>query len=173
VIDTDFELSPEITISAVVNGRPEQLRARPEHTLVDALRNNLQLYSVREGCGVGMCGACTVLLDGIAVSGCLVLAPLVEGRTVETLESLESESGELDPIQQSLLDRTAFQCSMCTPGFVLATKRLLAEHPDADDDLIKEYLSGHLCRCGSYIEIRAAVADARDRLAAAVPTSAA
>jgi len=156
-----------IDIAATVNGRAETLRARPEHTLVDALRNNLQLYSVREGCGVGMCGACTVLLDGVAVSGCLVLAPLAEGRTVETLESLESDSGELDVVSQAFLDHTAFQCSMCTPGFILSARRLLAEFPDADEDQVKEYLSGHLCRCGSYTEIKDAVLDARDRLAAA------
>jgi len=148
------------------NGKAERLRARPQHTLVDMLRNNLQLYSVREGCGVAMCGACTVLLDGVPVSGCLVLAPLAEGRSVETLESLESDAGELDVVQQSFLDHTAFQCSFCTPGFVLATRSLLDEQPHADDRQVKEYLSGNLCRCGSYSNIMAAVLDARDRRAA-------
>ncbi len=166
MIDTDFDLAPEITISVTVNGRAEMLRARPDHTLVDALRNNLHLFSVREGCGVGMCGACTVLLDGAPVSGCLVLAPLAEGHTVETLESLESESADLDQMQQSFLDHTAFQCSFCTPGFVLAARKMLEEQPDADEIQIREYLSGNLCRCGSYSNIMAAVLAARDRAAA-------
>lgn len=161
-----IELSPEITVALTVNGRHERLRARADHTLVDMLRSELQLYSVREGCGVGMCGACTVLLDGVAVSGCLVLAPLAEGRNVETLESLESESGELDTVQQAFLDHTAFQCSMCTPGFILATRELLQDDPDVDEDGVRDYLSGNLCRCGSYSRIHAAVLDARDRLSA-------
>src|SRR6188768_3447720 len=109
-----------LQINLTVNGRPEQLSALPHHTLVEALRDNLRLFGVREGCGVGMCGACTVLLDGKAVSGCLVLAPLAEGSDIVTVEGLQSETGELDQIQQSFVDHTAFQCSFCTPGFILA-----------------------------------------------------
>jgi carbon-monoxide dehydrogenase small subunit len=165
VIETEVDIGPEMTVSLTVNGRPERLVARAHHTLVDALRDNLQLYGVREGCGVGMCGACTILLDGKPVSGCLVLAPLAEGRDVVTIEGLEGADGELDPMQQSFIDHTAFQCSYCTPGFVLTAKTLLAEKPAAEHDDVLDYLGGNLCRCGSYTEIAAAVLDARDRVA--------
>ena len=154
-----------IEVELTVNGRAETLRAEPHHTLVDALRDNLRLFGVREGCGVGMCGACTVLLDGKAVSGCLVLAPLAEGRDVVTVEGLESNTGAMDPVQQSFVDHTAFQCSFCTPGFILAAKELLASDPTADTDTIQDHLAGNLCRCVSYSKITAAVLDARDRLA--------
>ncbi len=154
-----------MNVTLTVNGRPETLSVEPHHTLVDALRDNLRLFGVREGCGVGMCGACTVLLDGKAVSGCLVLAPLAEGRDVVTVEGLESANGELDEIQQSFVDHTAFQCSFCTPGFILAAKELLADDPTADEQAINDHLAGNLCRCGSYSKITAAVLDARDRLA--------
>ena len=154
-----------IEVELTVNGRQERLRAEPHHTLVDALRDNLRLFGVREGCGVGMCGACTVLLDGKAVSGCLVLAPLAEGRDVVTVEGLEAQNGDLDPVQQSFVDHTAFQCSFCTPGFILAAKDLLATDPTADEETISDHLAGNLCRCGSYSKITAAVLDARDRLA--------
>jgi aerobic-type carbon monoxide dehydrogenase small subunit (CoxS/CutS family) len=160
------ELGPELELRVTVNGRVEALRARAHHTLVDVLRDQLQLYGVREGCGVGMCGACTVLLDGEPVSGCLVLAPVADGRDVVTVEGLVDPTGELDPVQEAFVRHTAFQCSYCTPGFVLAAKALLAERPAATDAEIVEHLSGNLCRCGSYSKIRAAVAEARDTLAA-------
>ena len=163
------DLADEVTVSLTVNGRPERLHVRQTHTLVDALRDNLQLFSFREGCGVGMCGACTVLVDNKPISGCLVLAPLAEGWSVETLESLESDDGRLDPVQQAFLDHTAFQCSFCTPGFILTARTLLGEQPGATDEQIREHLSGNLCRCGSYSKIHAAVAEARDRAATQTP----
>ncbi|MGH2406834.1 MAG: (2Fe-2S)-binding protein [Candidatus Limnocylindrales bacterium] len=148
-----------------VNGRDLHLRARARHTLVDVLRSQEQLFGLREGCGVGMCGACTVLLDGLPVSGCLVLAPMADGRDVVTVEGLGSDDAPLDPVQQAFIERTAFQCSYCTPGFILAAVALLRERPTATDAEIVANLSGNLCRCGSYSKIREAVADARDRLA--------
>lgn len=154
-----------MVVNLTVNGRPEQLIARGHHTLVDVLHDQLRLFGVREGCGVGMCGACTVLLDGKPVSGCLVLAPLAEGRDVVTIEGLESEAGDLDPMQQAFVDHTAFQCSFCTPGFILSARKLLEEKPDAQEEDVLDYLGGNLCRCGSYSKITAAVLDARDRLA--------
>ncbi|MEA2623924.1 MAG: aerobic carbon-monoxide dehydrogenase small subunit [Chloroflexota bacterium] len=160
----ELELGEVLSFEVTVNGRREQLHARTHHTLVDVLRNQLQLFGVREGCGVGMCGACTILLDGKAVSGCLVLAPLAAGRDIVTVEGLESESGELAPVQQAFIDHTAFQCSFCTPGFLMASVALLRERPDATEEDAVEYLTGNLCRCGSYSKIRAAVMDARDRL---------
>lgn len=164
VMGDEPDLGPELELRIRVNGRPERVRARAHHTLVDVLRDRLQLFGVREGCGVGQCGACTVLLDGEPVSGCLVLAPLADGRSVETVEGLSSPEGPLAPIQESFVRHTAFQCSFCTPGFVLAATALLRDDPNATDERIVETLRGNLCRCGSYSRIQAAVADARDRL---------
>jgi carbon-monoxide dehydrogenase small subunit/isoquinoline 1-oxidoreductase alpha subunit/xanthine dehydrogenase YagT iron-sulfur-binding subunit len=147
-----------------VNGREHRVKARLHHTLVEVLRRDLRLFGVREGCGVGMCGACTVLLDGKPVSGCLLLAALAEGKEIVTVEGLEGPNGDLHVIQQAFIDHTAFQCSYCTPGFLLATKALLQEQPNATESQVREYLSGNLCRCGSYLKIVSAVLDARDRL---------
>jgi aerobic-type carbon monoxide dehydrogenase small subunit (CoxS/CutS family) len=153
-------MTDTMQINLTVNGKRQALTAAPTHTLVDALRDNLLLFGVREGCGVGMCGACTVLLDGKPVSACLVLAPLADGRDVVTVEGLESNTGELHPVQQAFVDHTAFQCSFCTPGFVLSAKALLEEQPEPDHDYVLDYLGGNLCRCGSYSKITAAVLDA-------------
>ena len=150
-----------------VNGRVHRVRARAHHTLLEVLRDQLKLFGAREACGVGMCGACTVLLDGRPVSGCLMLAALAEGKDILTIEGLEGPDGELHLIQQVYIDHTAFQCSYCTPGFILSTKALLEEKPEATEAEVRDYLSGNLCRCGSYVKIMDAVLDARDRLAAA------
>lgn len=152
-----------VTVSTTVNGTPTELTPRPWHTLLETLRDEQDLFGVREGCGVGMCGACTVLIDGEQVSSCLVLAPAVEGRSVTTVEGTGGPSGELSDIQQAFVDHTAFQCSYCTPGFVLATGRLAEEHPDATREEIRHYLAGNLCRCGSYVKILDAVVDLLDR----------
>lgn len=156
----------KMTLTLRVNGRTHRVKARTHHTLLDVLRRELKLFGTREGCGVGMCGACTVLVDGRPVSGCLLLAPLAEGKEIVTIEGLEGPDGQLHAIQQAYIDHTAFQCSYCTPGFILTTKALLEEKPQATQDEAREYLSGNLCRCGSYVKIMAAVMDARDRLAA-------
>jgi len=153
----------KMMLSLHVNGRTERVRARSHHTLLQVLRDELNLYGVREGCGVGMCGACTVLVDGKPMSGCLMLAPMAEGHELTTVEGLEGPSGELDDVQQAFIDNTGFQCSYCTPGFVLATKALLAENSAPNEDEIREYLAGNLCRCGSYVKIMKAVLQARDR----------
>lgn len=156
-----------LTLTLSVNGRTERVTARAHHTILQVLRDELDLYGVREGCGIGMCGACTILLDGKPVSGCLLLAPMAVGHEITTIEGLESPAGELDVVQQSFVDHTGFQCSYCTPGFILATKALLREKPDVTADEAREYLAGNLCRCGSYVKILDSVLDARDRLAAA------
>jgi len=157
----------KVTLALRVNGRAERVRARAHHTILQVLREELHLVAVREGCGVGMCGACTILVDGKPMSSCLLLAPLAVGRELTTLEALESPAGELDPVQQAFVDNNGFQCSYCTPGFIMATKALLAENPNVTEDEARAYLAGNLCRCGSYMKIMDAVLDARDRLAAA------
>jgi aerobic-type carbon monoxide dehydrogenase small subunit (CoxS/CutS family) len=121
---------------------------------------------VREGCGVGACGTCTVLLDGKPVSSCFVLAVRMAGREIVTLEGL-SKDDKLDAIQEAFINERALQCAYCTPGFVLSVKALLAENPTASDDEIKDYLSGNLCRCAGYADILRAVRAAQQQNAQA------
>lgn len=153
-----------LSLTLRINGQEHRVRARPHHTLLEVLREQLKLIGTREGCGIGMCGACTVLVDGNPVSSCLLLAALCEGRELVTVEGLQTPDGRLDPVQEAYVDHTAFQCSYCTPGFVLATKALLSEVPDPSPEEVKEYLAGNLCRCGSYVKILDAVLDAKRRV---------
>ena len=136
-----------------LNGRDTEAEVDPTETLQSALRWRLGLSSVRSTCGIGVCGACTVLLDGRAVSSCLLLAPMAEGKSIDTAEGLAED----DPVVQAFAEEHAFQCSYCTPAFVMATKGLLAEHPHPTDEQVEQHLAGNLCRCGSYRAIRAAV----------------
>ena len=136
-----------------LNGEAVSAQVAPHENLVEVLKEAFGLYGARESCGQGLCGCCTVLLDGVAVSGCLTLGCLVEGREVRTIE----ENTEADAVQQAFVEASAFQCGFCTPGFVLMTRQLLDEHPDPDEDTIKHYLSGNLCRCAAYPEIIEAV----------------
>jgi len=145
-----------------VNGWEQEVAVATHHTLLDVLRRDFKLFSVREGCGIGMCGACTVLIDGKPISTCLTLAALAAGKEITTVESLGQ--AELHPIQQAFVDNTAFQCSYCTPGFILTTKAFLEENPAPSPEEVKEYLAGNLCRCGSYVKILEAVLDAAERL---------
>ena len=145
-----------------VNGWEQEVAVQPHHTLLDVLRREFKLFSVREGCGIGMCGACTVLVDGKPLSSCLMLAGVAGDRDITTVEALGQE--KLHPIQQAFVDHTAFQCSYCTPGFILTTKALLEENPRPTPEEVKEYLAGNLCRCGSYLKIMDAVLDAAARL---------
>jgi carbon-monoxide dehydrogenase small subunit/isoquinoline 1-oxidoreductase alpha subunit/xanthine dehydrogenase YagT iron-sulfur-binding subunit len=158
----DAEGKFQLTLN--VNGVDHVVRARAHHTILEVLRSELGLTGPREGCGVGMCGACTILVDGKMMSGCLLLAGLAEGTKIETVEGLEAPDGTLHPIQQAYVDHTGFQCSYCTPGFILASKALLAEQPDVTRDEAKHFLAGNLCRCGSYVKILDAVMDAKERL---------
>ncbi len=154
----------KVDLTLRVNEVTHRVHVRPDHTLLEVLRGPLGLTGPREGCGVGMCGACTVLVDGRPVSACLLLAPLAEGVEILTVEGLEGTDGSLHAIQQAYVDHTAFQCSYCTPGFILATKALLAEHPDPTREEAAAYLAGNLCRCGSYVKILDAVMDSAARL---------
>jgi len=125
-------------------------------TILQVLRDDLGLGGAKEGCGVGMCGACTVLVDGQTISGCLTLAEQVLGKEIRTIEGL-ARNGELHPVQQAFIEEKAFQCAYCTPGFILTTIALLNENARPSEDEIREYLSGNLCRCGSYQNIVKAV----------------
>ncbi|MFL6570744.1 MAG: (2Fe-2S)-binding protein [Burkholderiales bacterium] len=136
-----------------LNGEQVSAQVAPHETLVEVLREGFGLYGARESCGQGMCGCCTVLVDGRAVSGCLYLARLCDNADVRTIE----DGAELDAVQQAFVEAAAFQCGFCTPGFVLMTRQLLDEIPDPSDEDIRHYLSGNLCRCAAYPEIIEAV----------------
>ena len=136
-----------------LNGESVEAQVAPHETLVEVLREAFGLFGARESCGQGLCGCCTVLVDGTAVSGCLYLATLAQGAQVQTVEG----GTELDAVQEAFIERAAFQCGFCTPGFVLMTRQLLDEIPDPSDDEIRHYLSGNLCRCAAYPEIIEAV----------------
>ena len=150
----------EITLR--VNDRDETLVVDDADTLIEVLRDRLKLWSVRESCGVGACGSCTVLLDGRPVSSCLLLAVRSTGKDVITLEGL-GDGQSLHPIQEAFVSERALQCAYCTPGFVLSVKALLDETPNPSDDEIREYLSGNLCRCSGYADILRAVQLAREK----------
>lgn len=139
-----------------VNGIEHELEVSPTRRLLDVLRDELELGSVREGCGIGMCGTCTVLVNGRAISSCLTLAGQAEGKEIITAEGL-ADGERLHSVQQAYIDHAAFQCAYCTPGFILSTVALLKEHSDPDDETIRRYLAGNLCRCGSYANILEAV----------------
>jgi aerobic-type carbon monoxide dehydrogenase small subunit (CoxS/CutS family) len=138
-------------VELVLNGRRCVVEARSDEMLLPVLRRE-GLLSVRETCAIGVCGACTVQLDGEPVSGCLTLVAQTEGREVTTVEGLAGH-----PVQRAFAECHAFQCGWCTPGFVLAAKRLLELNPAPSDDEIAEGLGGNLCRCGSYVKIAEAV----------------
>lgn len=148
-------MSETRTIRFTLNGRPVSAAIQPQHNLVELL-HELGLFGARESCGQGLCGCCTVLVDDVAVSGCLYLAIRVDGKNVTTIEHLD-ESGTLSPVQQAFIEAGAFQCGFCTPGFVLMTHQLLKQNPDPTEDEIRHYLSGNLCRCAAYPEILEAV----------------
>jgi carbon-monoxide dehydrogenase small subunit len=146
----------QITILTTINGIEQQITVRPNQTLLECLRDDLSLKGSVEGCGVGVCGSCTILLDGRPVSSCLMLATNAENRKILTIEGL-ARDGELDPVQRAFLKHQAFQCGYCTPGMIMAVKGLLAHHPHPTEEQTRDYLSGNLCRCGTYTEVLAAV----------------
>ena len=142
-----------MTLRLVLNGRPAALDADPGETLLEVLRREAGLLSVRPSCGIGVCGACTVLLDGEPVSGCLLRAAQAAGREVTTVEGIPAEH----PVRRAFAAEHAFQCGYCTPGMVLTVAGMLEETREPSDEQIVEGLGGNLCRCGCYVKIHAAV----------------
>ena len=152
----------KLRIAATINGRREEFAVEPHRTLLEFLRDELKLKGAVEGCSVGVCGSCTILIDGKPVSSCLTLASNIEGKSVTTIEGL-SQNGELDPVQQTFLKHQAFQCGFCTTGMIMAVKGLLSAHRQPSEAETRDYLSGNLCRCGTYKEVLAAVKELSTR----------
>ena len=148
--------STKKALSFKLNGEPVTAEVPTHWNLVELLQNRFDLFGARDSCGQGLCGCCTVVVDGRAVSGCLYLAALVDGAEVVTIEQSVDEHG-LDRVQEAFVETGAFQCGFCTPGFVLMARQLLEEHSDPTSDDIRHYLSGNLCRCAAYPEIVEAV----------------
>jgi carbon-monoxide dehydrogenase small subunit len=140
----------------MINGKETDFLCEPRQSLLEVLRDELRLTGAKEGCNNGNCGACNVLLDGRLVNSCLVLGVEVQGRTVSTVEGLASPQG-LHPLQQKFLEHAALQCGICTPGFLVAAKALLDQHPRPTEDQVRHYLAGNLCRCTGYDKIVRAV----------------
>jgi aerobic-type carbon monoxide dehydrogenase small subunit (CoxS/CutS family) len=140
------------TLTLTVNGKPVRLQVDIRETLLDVLRNHLQLTGTKQGCSVGECGACTVLVDGTPINSCIYLALWAEGKSVVTVEGLERD-GELSPVQQAFVDEGAIQCGFCTPGLVMSTTALRESGKDFTEDELRRELSGHLCRCTGYQKI--------------------
>lgn len=153
------------SIRFTLNGRKVSANIAVHENLVEMLQRDFSLYGARESCGQGLCGCCTVLVDGLAVSGCLYLAALADGAEIVTIEGL-AQGSELHPIQKAFIANGAFQCGFCTPGMILMTKELLEDNPHPTEEQIRHYLSGNLCRCAAYPDILRAVkegAAAEDR----------
>jgi carbon-monoxide dehydrogenase small subunit len=145
-------------VTATINGDAVEFLCDPEQTLLDVLRDELELTGSKEGCASGDCGACSVMLDGRLVCACLVLGAEVEGRSVETIEGM-ADGAALHPLQQKFLEHAALQCGVCTPGFLVAAKALLDRNPDPSETEVRYWLAGNLCRCTGYDKIVRAVLD--------------
>jgi len=154
-------LSTKTVVTTTINGDPVEFLCEPRQSLLEVLRDTLHLTGTKEGCNNGNCGACNVLLDGVLVNSCLVLAVEVDGQRVETIEGMAA-GGQLHPLQQKFLEHAALQCGICTPGFLLAAKALLDRNPDPGEAEVRYWLAGNLCRCTGYDKIVRAVLDAAD-----------
>lgn len=146
----------QIAIEFSLNKKPIKLTTTPNRRLLDLLRDDLGLTGTKEGCGIGECGACTVLINNKAANACLILAPQIEGLEVTTIEGL-AQDGQLHPLQQTFLEQGAVQCGFCTPGMLLSAYALLLENPQPSEEEIKEAIAGNICRCTGYKQIIKAV----------------
>ena len=156
-------MSDRIVINTTLNGEATEFLADQRDSLLDALRERLNLTGVKEGCNDGNCGACAVILDGRLVNSCLVMAPEIDGADVTTVEGLATEEG-LIPLQQTFLEDAALQCGICTPGFLVAAKALLDQNPHPTEHEIRYWLAGNLCRCTGYDKIVRAVQHAAESI---------
>jgi carbon-monoxide dehydrogenase small subunit len=136
-----------------VNGQPQEVTVQAHHLLIDLLRERLGLSGTKEACSIGVCGACSVLVDGRVVSACLMPAVMVDGARIQTVEGLAAPDGTLSPLQDAFIRYGGFQCGICTPGQIIAATALLAEQPHPTTDQIKEWMMGNLCRCTGYYKI--------------------
>ncbi len=152
-------MAKKVLVEATINGEEVTFLCEPRQSLLEVLRETLGLTGVKEGCNNGNCGACNVILDGVLVNSCLVLAVEVNGRSIITAEGIAGPNG-LHPIQQKLLEHAALQCGVCTPGFVVAAKALLDRNPNPSEYEVRRWLAGNLCRCTGYDKIVRAVLDA-------------
>jgi aerobic carbon-monoxide dehydrogenase small subunit len=147
-----------VRLRLTINGRPREVDVEPHRTLLETLRDTLGIFDAKDGCGEGVCGACTVLLDGRPVSSCLVLTPTAAARAITTVRGLE-EGGELHPLQHAFLRHGAVQCGFCTPGMLLTGLAFLQRHPGADREALRHAIEGNLCRCTGYAKILDALED--------------
>ena len=149
----------DTTITLTVNGQKRTMTVPARRLLVDLLRYDLSLTGTKEGCSVGVCGLCTVLVNGKMVASCLSLAALADGQEVTTIEGL-AQDNQLHPVQQAFIDYGGFQCGICTPGQIMAAKALLDENPEPTEDEVKEWMMGNLCRCTGYYKILESIVNA-------------
>ena len=161
-------MSKKTVVNTTINGEPKAFLCEPRQTVLEVLRDTLELTGAKEGCGNGNCGACNIILDGVLVNSCLVLAVELEGRDVLTIEGVaDTWPGDgLHPIQEKYLEHAALQCGICTPGFIVSSKALLDENPNPSEHEIRLWLAGNLCRCTGYDKIVRAVQDSADVLSA-------
>ena len=161
-LGTDISVPDKISITLTVNGAKAQLELRPWVSLLDALRDHLNLTGTKKGCDHGQCGACTVLVNGRRINSCLTLAVMKDGAKITTVEGL-AKDGALHPVQQAFIDHDAFQCGYCTSGQICSAVGLIAEGKAKSADEIRELMSGNVCRCGAYPNILAAIQQAMGR----------
>ena len=152
-----------IHVTAKVNGDETEFMCDPRETLLDVLRDRLNLTGTKEGCGTGDCGACTVTIDDRLVCSCLVLGVEASGKSIETIEGM-AEGDTLHPLQKKFVDHAALQCGICTPGILVAAKNLLEKNPDPNEEQVRYWLAGNLCRCTGYDKIIRAVLDAAEEM---------
>ena len=152
-------MSSKTHVTTTINGEDTEFLCEPHQSLLEVLRDTVGLMGTKEGCNNGNCGSCNVILDGVLVNSCLVLAVEIQGRSVTTIEGIATANG-LHPLQQKFIEHAALQCGYCTPGFIVASKALLDQNPNPSEHEVREWLAGNLCRCTGYDRIVRAVMDA-------------